>query len=171
LRADRELARADLRILPSQAPIQGAIMAIDRQATGLTVIRLCLGVFFLFEGIGKIPWLVNASILAGRFNGWLSQAAPGSTSRWYLEHIAIPGTAVFARLVPLGELSAGIALLLGVWTPLAALLAFVMVLNIHVASGALFTSAFLTNGYGLPVLGPTLGLAIGGRRLPFSLKK
>jgi hypothetical protein len=46
-----------------------------------------------------------------------------------------------------------------------------MVLNIHVASGALFKYAFLTNGYGLPVLGPTLGLAIGGIRLPFSLRK
>jgi hypothetical protein len=41
-----------------------------------------------------------------------------------------------------------------------------MVLNIHVASGALFTYGFLTNGYGLPVLGSTLGLAVGGGRLP-----
>ncbi|MGC4085719.1 MAG: DoxX family protein [Vicinamibacterales bacterium] len=146
-------------------------MAIDRHATGLTVIRLCLGVFFLFEGIGKIAWFTNASILAGRFNGWLADAAVGSTSRWYLEHIAIPGAAVFARLVPLGEMAAGVALILGVWTSLAAFLAFVMVMNIHVASGALFTYAFLTNGYGLPVVGSTLGLAIGGIRLPWSLRK
>ena len=88
-----------------------------------------------------------------------------------LEHVAIPGTAVFARLVPLGELAAGVALIVGLWTPLAALLAFVMVLNIHVASGALFGYAFLTNGYGLPVLGSTLGLALGGIRLPLSLRR
>ena len=146
-------------------------MAIDRQGTGLTVLRMCLGVFFLFEGIGKLSWLMNGSILAGRLNGWLADAAAGSTSRWYLEHVAIPGAAVFARMVPLGELAAGLALLLGFWTPLAAFLAFVMVMNIHVASGALFTYAFLTNGYGLPVVGSTLALAIGGIRLPFSLKR
>lgn len=146
-------------------------MAIDRQGTGLVIIRVCLGVFFLFEGIGKLGWLMNASILAGRFNGWLADAAAGSASRWYLEHVAIPGTAVFARLVPLGELAAGVALIVGFWTPFAAFLAFFMVMNIHVASGALFKFAFLTNGYGLPVVGPTLGLVFGGVRLPFSLRR
>jgi uncharacterized membrane protein YphA (DoxX/SURF4 family) len=146
-------------------------MAIDRQATGLAILRVCLGVFFLFEGIGKLAWLTNASILNGRFQGWLADASVGSTSRWYLEHVAIPGVSVFARLVPLGELAAGLALIVGFWTPLAAFLAFVMVINIHVASGALFKYAFLTNGYGLPVVGSTLGLALGGVRLPFSLRR
>jgi uncharacterized membrane protein YphA (DoxX/SURF4 family) len=146
-------------------------MAIDRQGTGLTVLRVCLGVFFLFEGIGKIPWLFNSGILAGRFHGWLSDPTAGATSRWYLEHVAIPGTAVFARLVPLGELAAGLALITGFWTPLAAFLAFFMVMNIHVASGTLFKYAFLTNGYGLPVVGSTLGLAIGGIRLPLSFRR
>ncbi len=146
-------------------------MAIDRQGTGLTVLRICLGVFFLFEGIGKLPWLINSGILAGRFSGWLSEVPAGSMSHWYLEHVAIPGTFVFARLVPLGELAAGIALIIGFWTPLAAFLAFFMVTNIHVASGVLFRYSFLTNGYGLPVVGSTLALAIGGIRLPFSLRR
>jgi uncharacterized membrane protein YphA (DoxX/SURF4 family) len=146
-------------------------MAFDRQGTGLTTIRICLGVFFLFEGLGKLRWFLTSAILANRLNGWLAEAPAGSIARWYLEHVAIPGVALFARLVPLGELAAGVALIVGWWTPLAALLAFLMVLNIHVASGALFKYAFLTNGYGLPVLGPTLGLAIGGVRLPFSLRK
>jgi uncharacterized membrane protein YphA (DoxX/SURF4 family) len=151
--------------------MQGAALAIDRHGTGLMIIRVCLGVFFVFEGLGKFACFTNASILAGRFSGWLGDAAIGSTSRWYLEHVAIPGTPVFARLVPLGELAAGLALIVGFWTPLAACLAFLMVLNIHVASGALFHYAFLTNGYGLPVLGSTLGLAVGGVRLPFSLRR
>lgn len=146
-------------------------MAIDRQGSGLTVLRVSLGVFFLFEGIGKLRWLTDASILGGRFSDWLAEAAVGSPSYWYLEHVAVPGTQLFARLVPLGELAAGIALTLGVWTPLAAFLAFFMVMNIHVASGLLFKYAFLTNGYGLPVVGGTLALAIGGIRLPFSVRK
>ena len=28
-------------------------MAIDRQGTGLALLRICLGVFFIFEGLGK----------------------------------------------------------------------------------------------------------------------
>lgn len=144
---------------------------MNKQGTGLVIIRVCLGVFFLFEGIGKLGWFMDAGILSGRLAGWHAEAAAGSLSRWYLEHVAMQGTAIFARLVPLGELATGVALITGVWTRTAALLAFLMVLNIHVASGALFKYAFLTNGYGLPVLAATLGLAVGGVRLPFSLRR
>jgi hypothetical protein len=62
-----------------------------------------------------------------------------------------------------------VALVAGVWTPLFALVAFFMALNFQFASGALFKYAFLTSGYGLPVLGSTLALAFGGVRLPWSL--
>jgi uncharacterized membrane protein YphA (DoxX/SURF4 family) len=72
--------------------------------------------------------------------------------------------------VPLGELCSGVALLVGFWTPLFALLAFCLALNFQFASGALFRYSFLTSGYGLPVLGATLGLAIGGVRLRWSVR-
>lgn len=145
-------------------------MAIDRQGTGLTVLRICLGIFFLFEGLGKIRWFLDTSPLAAMFASWSQTAAAGSASQWYLARIAIPGVAVFARLVPLGELTCGLALLLGVWTPLVAFVAFFMALNFQIASGAIFKYSFLTSGYGLPVLGGTLALAIGGVRLPWSIR-
>jgi uncharacterized membrane protein YphA (DoxX/SURF4 family) len=143
-------------------------MAIDRTRLGLTVLRLSIGVFFLFEGLGKIRWFTSPSILAATFSEWSHSAAAGSTSAWYLHRIAIPGAPIFARLVPLGELSAGVALLAGFWTPLFALVAFFMALNFQIASGALFRYSFLTSGYGLPVLGSTLALALAGasRRAP-----
>ena len=144
---------------------------MNKQGTGLVIIRVCLGVFFLFEGLGKFGWFADAGVLNGRLAGWLADAQVGSASRWYLEHVAMRGTAIFARVVPLAELATGVALVTGAWTRTAALLAFLMVLNFHVASGALFTYAFLTNGYGLPVLAATLGLAVGGVRLPFSLRR
>ena len=31
-------------------------MAVDRQSAGILALRICLGVFFLFEGLGKIRW-------------------------------------------------------------------------------------------------------------------
>jgi uncharacterized membrane protein YphA (DoxX/SURF4 family) len=145
-------------------------MAMDRQGTGLAILRILLGVFFVFEGIGKLRWFTDTSILAASFADWSNAAAAGSASAWYLSHIAVPGLPIFARLVPLAEIFGGLALVVGFWTPLVALLAFFMVVNIHVASGALFKYSFLTNGYGLPVLGSTLALAIGGVRLRWSLR-
>jgi uncharacterized membrane protein YphA (DoxX/SURF4 family) len=145
-------------------------MAIDRQGLGLAITRIAVGAFFLAEGVTKYRWLGNSSILAGFFNNWLQAAPAGSPSHWYLTHVAIPGVVYFARLVPLGEMFCGLALLVGFWTPLFALLAFFMAVNYQVANGALFSLSFLTSGYGLPLVGATLGLAIGAVRLPLSVK-
>ncbi len=144
-------------------------MAFDRQGTGLALTRILIGLFFVFEGLGKLQWLVDSSPLAVQLSSWLP-AAP-FPSRWYLGHVAIPHVSVFARVVMLAELAAGVALVAGFWTRLAALLAFLMVLNFHFASGQLFRYQFLTNGYGLPVLAALVGLVFGGAHLPLSLKK
>jgi uncharacterized membrane protein YphA (DoxX/SURF4 family) len=141
-------------------------MAIDRQRLGLTVVRICIGAFFIFEGVGKIRWFTDSSILAGQFAEWSQAAAAGSIPQMYMQRIAIPGVALFARLVPLGELTCGAALVLNVWTPLFAFIAFFMALNFQIASGAVFKYSFLTSGYGLPVLGSTLALALAGASKP-----
>jgi uncharacterized membrane protein YphA (DoxX/SURF4 family) len=145
-------------------------MALDRQGTGLAIVRICIGVFFLSEGLGKWRWFVDSSLLKGQFAGWQRGVAAGSLAGRYLNAIAMPGAWIFARLVPLGEITSGLALIFGVWTPLFAFVAFFMALNFQFASGALFKYSFLTSGYGLPVLGSTLGLVVGGVRLPWSVR-
>jgi len=146
-------------------------MAIDRQSTGLTVLRIFLGVFFLFQGLGKLRWFVDSSIVLGQFRDWHDAVAPGSISARYLDQIAIPFAVLFARLVPIGEISCGLAMIGGLWTRTAAFVAFFMVINFAIAAGYIFNYSYLTNGYGLPVLGGTLALALGAARLPFSLRK
>jgi uncharacterized membrane protein YphA (DoxX/SURF4 family) len=139
----------------------------DPSATGLRVLSLFLGIFFLFMGLDKLAWLSDPGLLTRQLNDWL-QTSP-ATSRWYLRTIAIPGAPVFAYLVLAGELGTGAALLAGFKPRLAALVGLFMVLNFHFAMGVLLQYSYLWNAYGPPVLGGLLALVIGGARLPFSL--
>jgi uncharacterized membrane protein YphA (DoxX/SURF4 family) len=141
----------------------------NRQALGLTLLRWCLGVFFLFQALGKLGWFASSATLVALLNEWRGTVGP--LSRAYLDTICLPGAEVFARLVPLGELAVATALLLGGYTRLAAFLAMLMVLNFHFASGVMFQYSYLTNAYGLPVLGGLLALAVGGASLPLSVRK
>jgi uncharacterized membrane protein YphA (DoxX/SURF4 family) len=59
---------------------------------------------------------------------------------------------LFARLVVLGELGLGALLVVGFLTPVAALLAFLMVLNFQFASGDLFKLAYVNPTGGMVYL-------------------
>ena len=135
----------------------------------LRVLSAIMGLFLVFMSIDKVSWLADAGFLTSRLNEWLESARPAN--RWYLEHIAIPGAPVFARLVMLGELATGAALVCGFRVRIAATVALLMVLNFHFASDVLFRYSYLINGYGPPVLGGLLALAIGGKRLPWSVSR
>ena len=134
----------------------------------LRTLALCLGVFFVFQGLNKLPWLLDSGILADRLQGWSLKAVP--SQRWYIETVAIPGVPLFARLVPLAELSTGLALILGFWPRLFAALALAMVANFHFALGSYFSLEFFIDGAGLPVMGGLLALTISGARLPWSVR-
>ncbi len=128
-----------------------------------------MGIFLVFMGLDKIDWFLNAAPLSQQLQQWRGMARP--LARWYIDTIALPGAPVFARIIPLAELAAGSAFLLGVRVRLAAMLALVMVVNFHVAADVMFRYEYLWNAYGPPVLGSLLALAVGGVRLPFSLSK
>jgi uncharacterized membrane protein YphA (DoxX/SURF4 family) len=135
----------------------------------LRVLSIALGVFLLFMGLDKIDWFMDAGILTRTLQQWRGMARP--LARWYLDTIALPGAPVFARVVPLAELSAATALLLGVRVRLAAALAIVMIVNVHIAADVILRYNYLWNAYGPPVLGGLLALTIGGTRLPFSVSR
>jgi uncharacterized membrane protein YphA (DoxX/SURF4 family) len=151
-----------------QAKARGA-PAPATGGVGLRILAGTLGVFFVAMSFTKIAWLTDSSILLQRFQQWLPNATP--SVRWYLETVCIPGAPLFARLVPIGEFCTGIALIVGFWTRMAAIVAFLMVLNFQFSTSAFWSPAFLTDGTGLPVLGGLLALAISGSRLPFSASR
>ena len=138
-------------------------------AGGLRVLSLFMGVFLISMGFGKLGWLTDSGLLTAELQGWW-EGAP-ALSRWYIDTVAIPGAPLFARLVLFGELASGAALVAGFRVRLAAGVALLMVLNFHLTMGVIFHWAYLTNGYGLPVVGGLAALALGARRLPFSFSR
>lgn len=154
---NRKLRSAEL--MPRIANVEAALVCV----------RVTLGIFFLFEGWDKLPWVSDSAPLTSILNRWSETASPHS--RWYIQTVALPGAPVFARLVFFGEVFAGLALIFGFWARIAAAITFLLVLNIHLAHSTLFQLSFFSRGDGLPVIGGLLALAIGGNRLPLSLTK
>ena len=138
-------------------------------AGALRLLSLAMGVFLIFMGLDKIDWFLDEGILTRMLQEWRGMARP--IAAWYLDTLALPGAPVFARVVPLAEMSAGTALMLGFRVRLAAALALLMVVNFHIASDVIFRYSYLSNGYGPPILGALLALAVGGTRLPFTVSK
>lgn len=129
------------------------------QTAALVVLRVLLGVFMFFFGLDKASWLMDATPLATQLAAWLVDAPPAS--RWYLERI-IPGAPVFARVVPVGAMLGGLALAIGFWTRMAALLSLVAVLSLQFGAGSMFRYAYLMDASGLPLVGGLVALVIGG---------
>jgi uncharacterized membrane protein YphA (DoxX/SURF4 family) len=125
----------------------------------LTLLRVAIGIFLIYKGLGKVAWFADSSLLAARLHTWLENAT--ALNEWYLNAV-IPAVPVFARLVPFGELGGGLALILGVWTRPVAALVLLMVLNFHVATAAVFEWAFLGDGQGPPLLAGLVALAMAG---------
>ena len=138
-------------------------------AGGLRVLSLFMGTFLIFMGLGKLGWFTDSSFLVAELRDWWGSAP--AVSRWYIDTVAMPGAPLFARLVPFGELASGAALVAGFRVPVAAGVALLMVLNFHFAMGVIFQWAYLTNGFGLPVVGGLAALALGAQRLPFSVSR
>ena len=155
--------------MATQARARGAAVA-STGPFGLRLLAVMVGVFFIGMSSSKVAWLTDSNILLQKFQMIFLPKAPPIV-RWYLETVCIPGVPLFARLVPIGEFAAGLALILGFWTRMAAIVAFLMVLNFHFATSAFWSIDFLRDGTGLPVLGALLAIAISGSRLPFSVSK
>lgn len=138
-------------------------------AFGLRTLSLIIGLFLVLMGNDKVPWLSDTGPLLQELSFW--RELTSGASLWYLETVAIPGAPLFSRVVPIAEMLAGAALMAGFRVRLTASLALAMILNFHFASGLIFTAGYLTNGYGPPVIGSLLALAVGGRGLPYSVTR
>lgn len=107
----------------------------------LAFLRIAAGLSLLLAGLQKLAWFGSSAPLEQSFASW-AQHPGGPMVAKYLSLMA-PHHAFLARVVVLGELGLGALLVLGFLTPLAALIAFVMVLQFQFASGQLFALSYL----------------------------
>jgi uncharacterized membrane protein YphA (DoxX/SURF4 family) len=129
--------------------------------TVLALLRIAAGISILGPGLHKLGWFAHPE-LEQTLASW-AEHAPNSMVLRYL-HAVTPHHSLLARVVAVGEIGVGTMLILGFLTPLAAALAFVMIVNYHFASGAMFKLDYITGQNGLTYLlvFPTLFLGRAG---------
>jgi uncharacterized membrane protein YphA (DoxX/SURF4 family) len=107
----------------------------------LALLRIAAGTSLLTSGLQKLAWFGSTAPLDQTLAKWAEHPANAMVAKYLSVVTAHHG--LFARLVVLGELSLGTLLIVGFLTPLAALLAFVMVLQFQFASQQVFSLNYL----------------------------
>jgi len=115
----------------------------------LAFLRIAAGISLFTSGLQKLSWLSDPP-LEQRLGEWAAHPANPAVAK-YLAFVS-EHPALFPRLVAVGELGLGALLIVGFLTPLAALLAFFMVLNFQYASSQLFSASYLRGQSGLVYL-------------------
>ncbi len=107
----------------------------------LAFLRIAAGLSLFTSGLQKLAWFGSTAPLDQKLADWAAHAHGPLMAR-YLAFVT-PHHGLFARVVVLGELGLGMLLILGLLTPLAAVLAFVMVAQFQLASGQMFSMSYL----------------------------
>lgn len=101
----------------------------------ILLLRVYTGVFFAYNGIGKISRGNFADGMVGFLNG---QENTYAFFKPFIDSVVLPNKGLFAFLVSWGELAIGIALILGLATRYAAIAGAVMVASFWFAKGLPF---------------------------------
>jgi thiosulfate dehydrogenase [quinone] large subunit len=100
----------------------------------IVLLRVYTGVFFAWHGIGK----VSRENFQESMQGFLNSQVENSFSfyRPFIESVVLPNSALFGNLVAWGELTIGVALIVGLATRYAAFGGAFLVANFWFAKGA-----------------------------------
>ena len=141
----------------------------------LTLLRVYLGVVFLVAGASKLRQGYTPHLIS-----FLEQVGLEQGHRFYqdfIRSVVIPNASLVAGLMTWGEIVVGLLLVLGLLTRLAAVAAFLLVVNYMLAKGAWFWTPSSADGARsliaiallIGAAGRTLGLdAFLARRWPRS---
>src|SRR5687767_6565366 len=105
---------------------------------GLALVRIVLGVLLLVSAVDKLGkgWMTSGEAMTQS----VQQNLPKSEAfyRPFLEGTVLPNAALFSQLVTLGEVAAGVSLLLGLLTRVGAVVCMWLMLNYMLMKGTLF---------------------------------
>ena len=116
----------------------------------LAFLRIGAGLSLLTSGLQKLAWFTSTAQLDQKLADWAAHPANAFVAK-YLAFVT-PHAGLFSKMVVLGEVGLGALLMVGLLTPLAALLAFVMVAQFQLAGGQLFAMSYLRGQSGLAYL-------------------
>ena len=115
--------------------------------THILLLRLVIAGLFLNTGIDKYNegWLSESSHLAESLNSYHERASGMQLT--YLDNVAIPHAGLWSRAICIGEIALGTSLLLGLLVRLSTALGIFMVINLHAATGNLYSLNFFASPY------------------------
>ncbi|MCA1825652.1 MAG: DoxX family membrane protein [Myxococcales bacterium] len=133
----------------------------------LALLRIAAGLSLFLSGLQKLSWFGSSAGLDQKLADWAQHPANGMVAKYVSFAAAHHG--LFARLVVLGELGLGALLIIGFLTPLAALLAFLMVLQFQLAGGQIFAMSYLRgqSGFAYLLIYPVLFFGRAGTAFGF----
>ena len=112
--------------------------------------RIAIGLFFLAQGLNKLEWYSSSEFLRTSLDRYA--VSPPALTSFYQTHVAYPGIEAWSRMIPTGEMLIGVALILGLLTQPTLIIAILLVLNLHLANGNLFSTQFISNPFALVLL-------------------
>jgi uncharacterized membrane protein YphA (DoxX/SURF4 family) len=101
----------------------------------LSILRIYVGYYLFFQGIGKFQRSFPRGDWIGRQIGDLTTLDLYPWYKTFLQHYVMPHSELFGYLVMTGEIGVGVCLLLGLFTRLSALIGLFMVVNYYLGPG------------------------------------
>ena len=99
----------------------------------IVVLRVYTGLFFTWNGIGKIARDNFADGMEGFLNSQIANSF--AFYRTFIESVVLPNKTMFAAMVSWGELCVGLLMIVGLATRYAAAIGAILVLNLWLAKG------------------------------------
>lgn len=148
---DRQMERRFVTHL-EEPPVARTLFGDVRFAWIWLILRLYVGYEWLSAGWGKLhnpAWVGSqaGTALSGFVNGALTKVSGAHPDvqtwyAWFLQHLVLPNVSIWSYVVSIGEVLVGIALILGLFTGIAAFFGSFMNMN-YLLSGSVSTNPIL----------------------------
>jgi len=131
----------------------------------LAVLRIYVGYYLFFQGIGKYQRNFPKGDWIGRQIGDIASLDLYPWYKTFLQRYVVPHSELFGYLVMIGEIAVGVGLLLGLFTRLSALVGLFMVVNYYLGPGTARGGAMLAQQQTFIIMLAIFVLAGPGRTL------